>query len=697
MPDFLVEIGTEELPPMALASLAVAFNDAVHAGLEAAGLRPPEQRQNEYFYSPRRLAVRVRDVAARQPDRVEERLGPAVAAAFDADGAPTAAAAGFARSCGVAVDALARRVTDKGERLAHSRTVPGLTASELLTGIVREALQTLPIPRRMRWGAGDVSFVRPVHWVLMLFGGDVVAGEVLGVRTGRMTHGHRFHHPAAIEIKSAAAYEARLRKPGRVLVNDAADSLNAAIVKQAAAAAASVDGTLATADPESALVREIAALVEWPVPVVGGFDADFLALPDEVIVAVLEGQQRYFPVRDAGGQLAARFVAIANIDSADPATVRHGNERVVRPRLADAMFFWRSDLATPLATRAGELERVVFQAGLGSLADKSARIAALAPAVAPGDGIDAAALARAAALCKADLVTGMVGEFPELQGVMGGYYAAAGGEAESVAAAIREHYLPRKADDAIPASPPGQRLAIADKLDAIAGAFALGRRPSGDKDPFAVRRQAAAILRIALEAPLDFDLAALIDAALAAQPAMIEDAAAMRADILAFFMDRLRSLYTEQGVRGDVIEAVLALDIARPLALDVRIRALNDFVDQPAARSLAAANKRTANILRQAGAAPARVDPKAFTAAAETALYDAMEAKRGRVDELVKTGEFPAALAELAALRAVVDRFFEEVLVMAEDAAERRNRLALLAALQELFRRTADWARIQVE
>ncbi|HET7306350.1 MAG TPA: glycine--tRNA ligase subunit beta [Gammaproteobacteria bacterium] len=688
--DFLVEIGTEELPPRRLRVFARDFHDRVVKAVTAAGLIDAGA-ESEWYCSPRRLAVVIPGVRAGEPDRVEERLGPAVAAAFGADGNPTKAAEGFARSCGVSVDELERRQTDKGERLAYRQPLDGRPAAIVLAEAVTTAVAGMSIPRRMRWGSGDAGFIRPVHWLVMLHGNEVVECELLGVTAGRESRGHRFHHPEPIKIKSPAGYAAQLRKAGHVEVDDATGGL-AAVIQEQAGRAAQATGGRAVEAPD--LATEVAALVEWPVPVVGSFTADFLTLPEEVVVAVLEGQQRYFPIRDTGNKLMPHFVAISNIDSRDPEAVRRGNERVVRPRLADAMFFWQTDIKTPLAERIGALEHIVFQAGLGSLADKTQRIAALAKQVAPADDVEPALLERAASLCKCDLVTDMVGEFPELQGVMGGHYATADGEPEAVAAAIREHYLPQQAGDPIPATAAGKRLAIADKLDTIAGAFALGKRPSGDRDPFALRRAAAGIVRIALEAPLDIDLAKLIGAAVAAQPVPVDDEAALTADIRAFILDRLRSQY---AIRIDVVDAVLALDLDDPADIDARITALAAFVDQPAAQSLAAANKRCANILRQAVDAVDR-PPKAegLIEAAEVDLYEAIEASRDDVAARVAERDYKAALTKLATLREPVDKFFDDVLVMDERPDVRLNRLALLDSLHRLFSQTADWARIQV-
>ncbi|HET6724619.1 MAG TPA: glycine--tRNA ligase subunit beta, partial [Gammaproteobacteria bacterium] len=588
--DFLVEIGCEELPPKRLRTFARDFHDRVVKALKNAGLIDAGAA-TEWFCSPRRLAVRVPAVRAAEPDRVEERLGPAVAAAFGADGTPSKAAAGFARSCGVNVSELDRQQTPKGERLAYSQHVAGRPAAAVLAEAVTAAVAGMSIPRRMRWGASEESFIRPVHWLVMLHGEAVVECTLLGVRAGRVSYGHRFHHPEPIPIESPARYVEQLREDGRVELDDADGRLAIAIQRMADEAAQEA-GAQAFSAPD--LAAEVAALVEWPVPLVGTFPDDYLALPEEVVVAVLEGQQRYFPMRGADGRLASRFVAISNIESRDPDAVRGGNERVVRPRLSDAMFFWQTDLKTPLAARTADLDNIVFQAGLGSLADRAQRLAALAVEVAPAADVDTATLERAAQLCKCDLVTDMVGEFPALQGIMGGYYAAAGGEPEAVGAAIREHYLPQQTGDPAPATSYGQRLAIADKLDGIAGAFALGKRPSGARDPFALRRQAAGIVRIALEAGLEVNLPHLVAAALAAQPAPVADAAALGEEIRDFILDRLRSHYEANDVRVDVVEAVLALDLPGLLDSDARIQALSAFVDQPAAQALAAANKRCA-------------------------------------------------------------------------------------------------------
>ncbi len=499
--NLLVEIGTEELPPKSLAALGVAFARGIAEGLAASNI---EAGRAEPYFSPRRLAVLVESVGEMMPASSERRLGPAVKAAFDADGKPTRAAEGFAASCGVDVDAL-ETVTDNGkERVAATLERPGRPTQELLGDIVEAALAGLPVARRMRWGAGTTEFVRPVHWVVLLFGEEIVAADVLGIRAGGETRGHRFHAPDPVGIVSADEYVATLAAH-KVRLNDARGSLTEAVREAATEAAATVGGRPLGLD--TALADEVAALNEWPVAVVGGFDERFLALPPEVLVTTLEHHQRYFPVA-AADRLLPYFIAFANIESTDPGVVRGGNERVVAPRLEDAMFFWDQDRATTLDARRGALADVSWQKRLGSLGDKSGRIAALAADLAPRIGGDADTARRAGELAKCDLLTAMVGEFPELQGTLGRYYALHDGEPDAVAQAIEEHYLPRFAGDRLPESAAGRALALADRVDTLAGVFAAGQRPTGDKDPFGLRRAASGVLRIMMESGLDLDLQA---------------------------------------------------------------------------------------------------------------------------------------------------------------------------------------------
>ncbi|MGD8378252.1 MAG: glycine--tRNA ligase subunit beta [Gammaproteobacteria bacterium] len=693
--DFLVELGTEELPPRALRTLAAAFRDELAAQLRQAEIAFDPERST-WFCSPRRLAVRIAGLALAQPDREQERLGPAVAAAFDPQGEPTRAATGFAASCGVAVADLERRATDKGERLAYTQRIKGRDTTELLPEMVESALGRLPVPKRMRWGAGDAEFVRPVHWLVMLLGESVVPGSVLGQPADRLTYGHRFHAPEAISLSSPADYPGLLQSKGYVLVNDPEHGLEERISATVGETAREAGGEAVGLSEYGGLVEEVAALNEWPRPVVGHFDEGFLDLPEEVLISTLQEHQRYFPVRGGDGKLQPLFITLANIESREPEQVRLGNERVIQPRLQDARFFWEADRRETLESRRPRLDRVVFQQKLGTLADKSRRVAALAGAIAERLGGEAGAARRAAELAKVDLVTDMVGEFPELQGTMGRYYALNDGEPAAVAEAIGEQYLPRFAGDRLPASNAGRALAIADKLDTVAGIFAVGQRPSGNKDPFALRRQALGILRIIIESELDLDLDELVGIAVGGARALGTGGAAdIESQVFDFFMDRLRTWYADAGVRADVFEAVLARRPTRPLDFDRRLTAVQAFLSLEAAESLAAANKRIANILRQAEEVGAAPEPGRFVESAEKALYDAVEGLRGEVEASLGAADYAAALASLARLRPEVDAFFDQVMVMAEDESVRRNRLALLAGIYDLFGRTAELALLQ--
>ncbi len=696
--DFLVEIGTEELPPKALRELAKSFRDgvmnALFAGESERALR--KDIRDFWYCSPRRLALVLQNVPLATPDVTQERLGPAVQAAFDRSGNPTKAATGFASSVGVRVEDLARKATDKGERLAYTVTVPGKPTADILPGVVEDALKKLPIPKRMRWGAGEAEFVRPVQWVAMLAGADVIDCEILGVRTGRETFGHRFHAPGPVALRTPAEYAATLEK-AFVRVNDSTNSLAEWIGGEVNAAAHALGGTALGAEPGSELLDEVAALNEWPVVVVGDIPERFMTLPEEVLITTIETHQRYFPVRGADGKLLPLFITFANIESKQPDVVRKGNERVVAPRLEDAMFFWNTDRRTPLAARVERLDHVTFQNELGSYGDKMRRLRELAKRVATEIGGDVSKAERAATLAKTDLVTDMVFEFTELQGVMGRYYAKHDGEDEEVADAILEQYLPRFAGDELPETRTGQALAIADKLDTICGIFSIGQKPSGSKDPFALRRLALGLLRIVIEKGLDLDLVVLIKAALEHLPEG-NTGVEMRHELLEFFYDRLKAYYLEQGVRADVFEAVRSREPGSPLDFDRRVKAVQAFMQREEATALAAANKRISNILRKAETKVAGApDAVLFELDAERALADAVSNRHAMVHDWIGRGEYEPALAALADLRGVVDAFFDQVMVMADDAAVRDNRLKLLNELRSLFNHTADFAEIQVE
>ncbi|HEY3645415.1 MAG TPA: glycine--tRNA ligase subunit beta [Gammaproteobacteria bacterium] len=688
---FLVEIGTEELPPKSLRKLALAFLEHFEAQAVAKGLLPAGSH-NEVFFSPRRLAIHAPALYARQPDRSEEKLGPAIAVAYDAAGKPTKAAEGFAKSCDTSVDKLSRKQTDKGERLAFTLDIKGADTADLLPDMVQEALSKLPIGKRMRWGAGTAEFVRPVHWVLMLLGGRVLKTEILGVAAGDATHGHRFHHPDAILIKEPGEYRKLLEKTGMVKLEDREGSLAKQVGALVTEAAAGMKGKVRL---DQALLEEVAALVEWPVPVVGDYDPRFLALPEEVIGVVLQGQQRYFPLRDAGGKLLPHFITVSNIRSKEPKEVKRGNERVIVPRLTDAMFFWDLDKGARLDARSRDLESMVFQKELGSYANKQKRVGTLAEDIARRIGGDSALARRGAELAKCDLLSSLVGEFPELQGSIGMHVATANGEPPEVARAIEEHYLPRFAGDRLPESKTGQALAVADKLDTLCGIFAIGQKPTGDKDPFALKRAGLGLMRVLLEQQLDLDLMDLIHAALAAQPVQSK---AQDAEIYEFLLERLKAYYLEAGIRPDVFEAVRAKQPRRPVDFQQRLQAVNEFLKLPEATALAAANKRIANILRQAGGAPkGEVDTALLKLPAETNLYGQIGKLQREVEALAQTGNYTSALKKLAALRAPVDAFFDQVMVMDPDAAVKDNRLALLASLSALFLQSADLSLIQVD
>ena len=714
--DFLLEIGTEELPPKALLTLQNALVATLGAGLDKAGLSHGEIRG---FATPRRLAARVLRLAAAQPEQHLKRRGPPVSAAFDASGTPTRAALAFAESCGTSVDSLERLDEGKGSFLFFVGTKPGQAATQLLPGIVKAALDSLPIPRRMHWGDGTALFVRPVHWVVMLFGKDVVPATLLETPAGRMTHGHRFHAPRPIRIGSPGAYERTLRERGYVLADFAARRER--IRADVTAAAASMNGRALITE---ALLEEVTALVEWPVALAGRFEERFLSLPREVLISTLEDHQRYFPVEDAAGRLLPAFITVSNIESRDPAQVRAGNERVVRPRLADAAFFLEQDRRQPLAARLPALDAVTFQTQLGSLGDKTRRVRELAADIAAATGGAREEAQRAAQLSKCDLVTAMVGEFPELQGIMGAYYAAADGESHEVAAAIREHYLPRVAGDELPATRAGVAVAIADKLDTLAGIFAIGGKPTGTKDPFGLRRAALGLQRILIEKGLDLDLRSAIARALAAVRADIErlrirspattvtasdasNASSVKQsdEIYDFLMERLRAYYLERtgvaatpgtaSVTTEMFDAVLAARPASPVDFDARLKALSTFMGLPESVSLTAANKRIANILRKApDEARREVDVNRLREAAEVRLYDSMRGLRDSVAAATQRREYTAALGQLAQLRPVVDAFFDQVMVMDEDRELRANRLGLLAQLQGLFSGVADLSRL---
>lgn len=685
--DFLVELGTEELPPKSLFTLMQAFADGIVRELRAASIK---QGEVKWYATPRRMAVLVRGVAEKQPDQQITRTGPSVANAFDASGQPTKAALGFAASCGTSVEALEQVDSPKGRVLQFVGTKAGVETLSVLPNVVSGALRTLPIARRMRWGAGEEEFVRPVHWVVMLFGSTVVDAEILGIRAGKQTRGHRFHAPRELSIRSPGTYCATLLERGYVVadVQERRERIRRGVTDLARAA-----GGEAVID--DALLDEVTALVEWPVPIAGQFDAKYLELPQEVPIATMQDHQRYFPVRDANGQLMNTFITVSNIESRDPGKVRDGNERVVRPRLADAAFFWKIDRERTLASRRDDLRSVTFQTQLGSLFDRSERIAQLAVAVANATGSTTDLARRAGELAKCDLLSAMVNEFPELQGTMGKYYARHDGEPAELCDAIEEQYLPRFAGDRLPQTATGRALALADKLDLLAGIFCIGQKPSGTRDPYGLRRAALGVLRIVLETRLDIDLRALIAQAVELQPVRpTEDAVAA---IWSYCNERLRGMYLEgdASITTEMFDAVLATGPTSPLDLDARLQALRAFLGLPESASLASANKRIANILRKSESeASTEVAVERLSDDAERKLFDHVVRLEQQVAPAFAARDYAAGLRQLAALRDDVDAFFDSVMVMHEDPALRANRLGLLAKIRSLFLSAADLSKL---
>ena len=685
--DFLVEVGTEELPPLALPELEAAFAEGIRKGLGEAALSHGEIRS---FATPRRLAVLVRDLADMQQVQSIKLKGPPVSAAFGKDGAPTPAALKFAEKCGVDVGGLKRVTEGKGEFLFFEGSKPGQKTGGLLAGIVQRSLDQLPIPKRMHWGASTAEFVRPVHWLVMLQGSETIPARLLDTDSGNTTRGHRFMAPQDFALAQPADYEAALRERGKVVADFA--TRRAQIREQVIAVGKSLGGNAIVDD---ALLDEVTALVEWPSSLAGGFEARFLELPREVLISTLQHHQRYFPVEGAGGKLLAHFITVSNIESREPAKVRAGNERVVRPRLSDAAFFWNQDRKQPLAARRAALDAVTFQAKLGSVGDKVRRVAALAGEIALLIDADAALATRAAELAKCDLLSSMVGEFPELQGIMGRYYATADGEPADVAAAIDEHYLPRAAGGELPTTGAGIAVALADKLDTLAGIFAIGQKPTGTKDPFGLRRAAIGALRMLVEKKLDLDLQALVTRAVALQPVANPAAAT---ELWEYIVERLRAYFIDPAsaasvanVTTEMFDAVRAANPVSPLDFAARLGALVKFLALPEAASLTAANKRISNILKKAeGGTRGTVDVAILRENAEKALHEALAGMLGDVDRSLGKRDYAAALAKLATLRPVVDAFFDGVMVNAEDANLRRNRLALLAGLRQQFTRIAD-------
>ena len=684
--NFLVEIGTEELPPKALKTLATSFADNVEAELNQAGLTFDKI---EWFAAPRRLAVKVLNLATQQPSKEIEKRGPAVSAAFDAEGKPTKAAEGWARGCGITVDQAERIATDKGEWLVHRAKIEGQPTKNLLNDIVANALAKLPIPKPMRWADKTVQFIRPVHTVTMLLGDELIEGEILGVASARIIRGHRFLGEKEFEIQHADQYPQLLREKGSVVADF--NERKAEILAKSQAKATALGGV---ADIEESLLEEVTSLVEYPNVLAAKFEERFLAVPAEALVYTMKGDQKYFPIYDKDGKLLPHFIFVSNINPEDPTAIIEGNEKVVRPRLTDAEFFFKTDLKQKLVDRLPRLETVLFQQQLGTLKDKTDRIEQLAGEIAKQIGADEAKAKRAGLLSKCDLMTNMVFEFTDTQGVMGMHYARHDGEDEEVAVALNEQYMPRFAGDELPKSLVASAVALADKFDTLTGIFGIGQAPKGSADPFALRRAALGALRIIVEKNLPLDLEDLVKKSTALFGDKLTNQNVVT-DVVDFMLGRFRAWYQDEGIAVDVIQAVLARRPTRPADFDARVRAVSHFRTLDSAEALAAANKRVSNILAKADAAIGEINLTACVEPAEKALAEAVLVLRTEVQPLIAQSDYTAVLDKLANLRAPVDSFFDNVMVNAEDPALRQNRLAILNTLQGLFLQVADISVLQ--
>ena len=681
--DLLIEIGTEELPPKALPMLSAALANSMSDLLGKASL---EFASIKKFATPRRLALLISQLQETQQDIEQIRFGPAVNAAFKDDGEPTPAAQGFARSCGVEVSELGRSDKDGVEKLSYLLKEKGKAASELIPGMLEQSLSQLPIPKRMRWGSSRSEFVRPVHWLVLLFGDEVIDCEILDVRSGRETWGHRFHHNEAITIESPQGYEAQLESPGHVIADF--DKRKSMVSEQVQESSRQFD-----ADPiyDEALLEEVTSLVEFPVALTGNFEPEFLEVPQEALILTMQKNQKCFCLVAKDGKLLPKFITISNLVSKDPHQVVEGNERVIRPRLADARFFFETDKQTSLESRQEGLGKLVFQEKLGTVLQKAQRVQSLANSIASKVGVDQQHCSRAALLSKCDLLTAMVGEFADLQGLMGYYYALNDGEDPKVAAALNEQYQPRFAGDSVPDSDVGAVLAISDKLDTMVGMFGIEQPPTGSKDPFALRRAALGILRIAIEKSMALDLLEAIETSIASYT-NTELAASTAQDVFDFMLERFRAWYSEEGIGHGEFQSVFVLKPSKPLDFHRRVQAVQLFAKLPEAADLAAANKRVANILAKNAKSQLsdNIDESLLTDSEEVQLHKELLEKELEVAPLIESGDYAAALASLTSLRNTVDSFFDKVLVMAEDEAVKLNRLTLLKRLQSLFIQVAD-------
>ncbi|MCU7834732.1 MAG: glycine--tRNA ligase subunit beta [gamma proteobacterium symbiont of Taylorina sp.] len=685
--DLLIELGTEELPPTALKGLLKAFCQGIVKGLAEASLNYDEINS---YATPRRLAIVIKQLDTTQADKSIERRGPALQAAFDEEGCPSKAAIGFAKSCGVEVENLSKLETDKGAWLAYTMSEKGRQSREIIPTIFQTALDKLPIPKRMHWGDLDAMFVRPVHWAIILLGDEMIQTEILSVTSSNKTRGHRFHYPHSITISAPAEYEALLQEKGKVIADF--DKRQTLILQQIVAAADDIGGE-AVIDPD--LLDEVTSMVEWPQVIVGEFEKHFLEVPSEALISAMKKHQKYFHLVDNNGQLMPYFITISNIESSDPQQIKEGNERVIRPRLSDASFFWSQDKKTPLQSKLERLKSVVFQNKLGTVYDKTQRVTQLAAIIAGQLNSDVVQAKRAAQLAKCDLMSEMVNEFPDLQGIMGRYYALNDGEDQSVAQALDEQYMPRFAGDNTPSTVNGQVLSIAERIDTLMGIFALGQIPTGDKDPFALRRAALGLLRTIIENKLVLDIPGLLQQSADLFPEEVKANKACDA-VYQFMLDRLKGYFSDQSIAADVFDSVVALAPAQPLDFSRRIEAVAQFKQLEASESLAAANKRITNILKKIeGQLPQQIDKNLLVEEAEQHLAEQLSYVTEQVTPLLADAQYTQALTQLSELRDVVDKFFDDVMVMAEDEALKNNRIALLNQLRGQFMQVADLSLIQ--
>ena len=697
----LFELGSEELPPKTLLKLSNALLGGIVQGLHTAKLGFTSSKA---YATPRRLAVFIENLSSFQADLTVEKRGPAIQAAFAADGAPSKAALGFAESCGTTFDKLERLKTDKGEWLSFTQTLKGQATADLIPDIIRQSIADLPIAKRMRWGSFTTEFVRPVHWAVLQYGDSVIDTEILGLTTGATTQGHRFHAPHKITLKQPQDYADILLQQGRVIAD--IEQRKAIIRESAQAAATKVNGI---AHIEDDLLEEIAALNEWPVPITGNFDTRFLELPAEVLITTMQTNQKYFPVKNADGSLLAHFITFSNIESTRPESIQQGNERVVTPRLSDAEFFWKQDRKKSLAERVDSLSTIVFQEKLGTVAEKTRRVINMAEFIAERLNADVTLAKRAALLAKTDLMTEMVGEFGNLQGIMGRYYALADKEDTEVAWALEEQYFPKQSGSATASRPTGQILAIAEKIDTLVGIFKVNLIPTGDKDPYALRRAALGILRTIIENKLNiniFDLVKFADEQITLTPTHVGSGfkviATGRSDndpstselVISFIFDRLKGYCLDKGYSADEFDAVITVKPADPLDFMQRLAAVKAFRLLPEAESLAAANKRIRNILKKSDI-PVATSVGTLVEAAELQLLASANLAAVDIAPLLAAHDYTAALTRLATLRPDVDAFFDGVMVMCDDLALRANRLSLLNRLSEQFLTCADISRLQ--